>query len=182
MTDQSDPVLNLIVLVQQQQSDFARFAWRCLALRGREPDLADIEDVMSDAFVVAMSRLREEPLLKIRNLGGWFRKILFFQCLRRARKWRFEGWDALVTSLEEGDYVLDILQHTTTPPDDPDLAILARELLDRLGPLERRIVELSISGYTSSEIAALEGETPANVRQLKSRALKRLREYVMGAH
>jgi RNA polymerase sigma factor (sigma-70 family) len=175
MTELEDRIQELTDFVQTEQQSLFRFAWRCIALRGRKPGVQDIEDVMSDAYLTAATLLRDERSAPVRNLGAWFRKILFFRCLRLAAKWRFRQWDRTIDDLEAQDEVLDLVASGVEGSPAHESRLLVRELLDSLDSRSRAIVELAAEGYSAVEIAERVGESPANVRQLKSRAVARLR-------
>jgi RNA polymerase sigma factor (sigma-70 family) len=180
MKEPVDAIERLTEIVKAEESALARFAWRCLAVRGNRPSREDIEDAMSEAYIAAVTRLQSEPTLVVRNLGAWFRKFLFFKCLTLAKRRRLEGQDdlsVLARGLEEEDTVLDAIASRDS---DPDQALIAQELLSGLDPAARRILELSAEGYTSAEIAEVVRESADNVRQIKVRTLNTLRARHLG--
>lgn len=180
MKEPLDAIERLTEIVQAEESALARFAWRCLAVRGNRPSREDIEDAMSEAYIAAVTRLQSEPTLAVRDLGAWFRKFVFFKCLTLAKRRRLEGQDDLsvfARGLEEEDTVLDAIAARDS---DPDQGLIAQELLSGLDQTSRRILELSAEGYTSAEIAEVVRESAENVRQIKARTLNALRAQYFG--
>lgn len=165
----------LTQMVSEQQRALAHFAWTCLAARGAKAGPEDVEDVLSDAYLKAATRLSKEPGLEIENFNAWFHRIVFFDALHHARRWRGREWERGIAELEreaETQTELHALQGGSGVED----RILARQLLERLGEEDREIVRLSLEGYSSEEMADRVGTSAAAVRQRKSRALHQLRE------
>jgi RNA polymerase sigma factor (sigma-70 family) len=174
----ADTLARLTSFVREHERQLVALAWRCLAIRGHRPSAQDLEDVLSDAYLTAATRLRNEPTLRPADVGPWFRKVLFFRCLNHARRWGREvvpdGWAALVAGLQADDVTLEEL--LPAPASDPNKQLLLDQLLAKLEPDARTVIQLALSGYTADEIAAQIGSTAANVRKLRSRGLAKLRE------
>lgn len=73
---------------------------------------------------------------------------------------------------------LYVVQESVADSDDPlvDSAHL-NDLLARLDPVERAILELKLQGYHSNEIAPMLGMNPDAVRQRLSRAIEKLKKW-----
>jgi len=173
-------IRSLTDLVKREEPALAGFAWRCLAVRMRRPQREDVEDVLSDAYLAAATRLRCDSSLVVHSLGAWFRRVLFFRCLKHAKMQSADDWEKPIDQLEREDEMVEIL-HRGSHIETED-AILADELLSTLGGRDRRILELTIEGYTSREIAEVLEETPENVRKVKSRAIGKLQRIHEGHH
>jgi RNA polymerase sigma factor (sigma-70 family) len=173
--DVQDALTALTRVVRDGERSFAAFAWRCLAIRGANPAMADVEDVLSDAYLTAATRLRSEPGLRIERLDAWFRKILFFKCLRAAAASRKDGIRRVAASLEAEDRLLDVVDRSVSSSEDLDRHLFVKELLGTLDIRARSVVEMSAAGFTSAEIGRDLNEQTDNVRQIRSRALSRLR-------
>jgi RNA polymerase sigma-70 factor (ECF subfamily) len=71
----------------------------------------------------------------------------------------------------------------SAPPDQPSLGIdpLLETALTQLGPRERELIALRFGGdLTGQEIADMTGLTLANVQQILSRSLRRMRGFLDG--
>lgn len=181
MESESDAKIRALTeLVKKEESGLARFAWRCLAMRGRKPTRQDVEDVLSEAYLTAATRFHREPSLAVANLRAWFYKVLFFKCLQHASKWKFENWNAVVDDLTFEDMTLDALTHEEYTAEGRLVRdVLLRELLEEASPEAQDILRLAAQGYTSQEIAERLKDTAANVRQRKARALAALRKKLL---
>jgi RNA polymerase sigma factor (sigma-70 family) len=156
----------------------AGFARALLAKQGAAPSVRDVEDVLQDAYLAAAEHLRHDVNLKIKNMPGWFRRVLFLTCLdhgdrtRRRRRRFIEGM------FEQND-LLDLIagQRVTF-----DLHVALIEALGSLLDEDRQIVEMSAAGHTSGEIAAYLGPdmTAEAVRKRKSRVLATLQKMLGG--
>lgn len=181
MSERVDALTELTALMVEHESSLARFAAGCLAMRGQRPTPADVEDALGDAFVTAATRLRNESQLTVERPLAWFKKIVFFKCLRMAAKAKPRRWMALVDELEESDELLDHVQSGGRGPGiETRLALEA--LLGALDERSRDVLRQFAEGFTSTEIAEQLGESAENVRQLKSRALRTLQKRASWRH
>jgi RNA polymerase sigma factor (sigma-70 family) len=163
-----DRIRQLTDVARRRQRDWQSFAWQCLSVRGAQPQPADVQDALSEAYLTAATRLRNEPTLIVENLEAWFRKVLFFVCLKQADARHKLGLVGTLESLQGEDEVLQF-----SPSWDHN--ILARQLLDNLEPEEREIVTMAGQGLTSKEIGQALGKSGENVRQIKARAIAKLK-------
>jgi RNA polymerase sigma factor (sigma-70 family) len=166
-------IRELTDVARSQQNDFERFAWRCLAVRGFQPQREDVEDALSDAYLIAATRIRNEPALRIPNLPAWFRRVLFFACLKKVDRKRSLGITEEIEALEFEDS-----QVRSNP--DWDSPIFVRDLLEKLEPKERAVLGLLAQGETSGDIAGKLNLSAENVRQIKSRGIRSLRRIMDG--
>lgn len=139
---------------------------------------SDLEDVLADAYVTAATKIRNDPTLEVRNMAGWFRRVLFLTCLERSRYDRREQ-QRFVTQLQEEDDSLDLIAGYNP---HFDLQIALQKALKELKDDERTIVTMAAEGHTSNEIAEKLGgrATPASVRKEKSRVLAVLQKMLGG--
>lgn len=79
-------IRQLTEFVQANQGPLAYFAGVCLSTGSRSVRPETIEDVLSDAYLVAATRIQKDPDLAIRKMGAWFRKVIFFTCLKEKHK------------------------------------------------------------------------------------------------
>jgi RNA polymerase sigma factor (sigma-70 family) len=161
--------------VQANQPKLAGFARGVLNHLGRA-STRDLEDVVVDAYLTAVTRLRNDETLRVQNMAGWFRRIIFFTCLeRRRRQERDER--TFLSQFEEEDDVLDLVagEYPTY-----ELGAALREALENLPEKDRQIVDMSAAGYTSDEIAEKQGSNAEAIRQQKSRVLATLKTMLGG--
>jgi RNA polymerase sigma factor (sigma-70 family) len=181
MSERVDALAELTSVVAEHEPGLAHFAAGCLAMRGQRPTRADIEDALSDAFVTAAIRLRREPHLTIERPLAWFKKIVFFRCLHMAAAAKSRRWVTLVSQLEIDDVLLDSVRDGARGP-GIETRLTIEALLDGLDGRSKEVLRLYAEGFTSTEIAEQLGETADNVRQLKSRTLRSLRERASWRH
>lgn len=159
----------------------ASFTRMCLSARRMNTGKSAVEDVLSDAYIAAATRLRHDRNLQVDDWVAWFRRFIFLTCLRHTRdKLKDKTIDLDTAEMEERllDFVAD-----RAAPNKEDIRLIVAEALQNLqktDPESHTIVEQSADGYTSIEIAKTLGITPENVRTQKSRALKKLREELEG--
>ena len=172
---QQAQITQLTSEVQTTQSALAGFARTVLVRLGTD-SAREVEDVLADAYLAAVTRLRNDPTLQVQNMAGWLRRIILFTCMERRRR---DGRDhrRFLAQVQEEDDALDLLagQHPAF-----DLRIALREALERLPEDDQTIVTMSAKGYTSDEIAESVGRTAEAVRQQKSRVLATLQKMLGG--
>jgi RNA polymerase sigma-70 factor (ECF subfamily) len=153
------------------------FSSRCgSVLLRRFTDGPQPEDVTEDAVQQAWLRLIRADTDGIVNLGGWLTTVVSRICLDmlRSRQARPEGAldthvpDPIVTGADRHDP-----EHEAILADSVGLAL--QVLLDRLNPPERLAFVLhDMFAVPFDDIATLAGRTPDSVRQLASRARRRV--------
>ena len=174
----SEKISNLTESVMEHQAQLASFAYGILKSRGMDGHKSDVEDVLSDAYLAAASKIRSKPDLEIENFYAWYRKFLFFACLKlAARKGQFPSVE--LEELENYAQLLEIV-HSGQVHQDPDVSLFCEKLLMNLKEKDRDILTKSAQGYTSVEIAEELELKPEAVRQSKKRALELLRKLVKG--
>lgn len=129
-----------------------------------------------DAVQEAWLRLSRSGADGVENLGGWLTTVVARVCLDMLRSRKSRREDALgehmpepATRREDGGDP----EYETLMADSVGLALLV--VLDRLTPAERVAFVLhDMFAVPFEEIASVVGRTPASVRQLASRARRRV--------
>ncbi len=133
-------------------------------------DSDDAQDVVQDAVTRLWSKRRE--LLHVESpdaLCAMTVKHLSIDLLR-ARKRRPQAAVA-----EEHD---DPSDYPLARVEDADMLMMAERMIKSLPPSQQEVLRLRSHGdCTVDEIAAITGLSPANVRQLLSRARRRLKQF-----
>lgn len=167
---------------------FERFAGRLIAMaRGRFNRVLtrklDPEDVVQSAFKSFFVRHREGSL----TVGGWdglwglLALITMRKCADRAEYFLADRRDACreVTGPAGEEQPAACLSALDREPRPEEAAILA-ETVDRLfrevNVHERPVLELSLQGYSASEISARLGRAERSVRRLRERLRKRIEQ------
>ena len=165
---------------------FERFAGRLVALaRGRFNRLlarkVDPEDVVQSAFKSFFVRHRDGRL-DVGDCGGLWNLLTLItlrKCADRAEYFLAERRDAAreATGSAGGDGPDAWLVALDREPRPEEAAILA-ETVERLfrdaSDNERPVLELSLQGYTASEISARLGRAERSVRRLREHIRERL--------
>ena len=165
MTDWQTEVAKLTEVASGNHRLLAGLAWRAMSMSGLRPKQEDLEDAISDAYLAAASRLRAGEA--IRDMGPWFKRVLFFTCLAQARKYyrrKETALDELTDELLADDRAIDAL----------DRMVDARRLLADLPEADRLLIAAVLEGRTSSEIGEQLGIPADTARQRKHRILARL--------
>lgn len=165
---------------------FERFAGRLVALaRGRFNRVlarkVDPEDVVQSAFKSFFVRHREGKL-EVGDCGGLWNLLTLItlrKCADRAEYFLAERRDAAreVTGSAGGDSPDAWLVALDREP-RPEEAVILAETVERLfrevGAHERPVLELSLQGYTASEIGARLNRAERSVRRLREHIRERL--------
>jgi RNA polymerase sigma factor (sigma-70 family) len=134
--------------------------------------ISDADDAVQEAWV----RLNATDSSTIDNLGGWLTTVVGRICLNLLRSRRTRREDSLEVRIP--DPVVAPVSDTDPErealyADSVGLALMV--VLQTLGPPERLAFVLhDMFGVPFDEIAATAGRTPASVRQLASRARRRV--------
>src|SRR5215475_5126200 len=152
---------------EEQRSHLRAVAYRMLG------SLSEVDDAVQEAWL----RLNRAETTGIDNLGGWLTTVVARVCLdllRSRESRREESLDAQQTPepITSRDGEIDPEQEALMA-DAVGLALLV--VLDTLNPAERLAFVLhDIFDVPFEEIAPIVGRTPTAVRQLASRARRRV--------
>jgi RNA polymerase sigma-70 factor (ECF subfamily) len=167
---------------------FVRFAARLAGLARTHLDArlavkVDPEDVVQSAYKCFFLRLRDGQL----DVGTWdglwgvLTMITLRKCADRAAYYRAEKRDvARETAPEAGGDSAPGMSHLALDREPlPDEAAALAETVDALfrtidDPDERAILELSLQGYTATEISQQLGRAERSVRRIRERVRVRL--------
>jgi RNA polymerase sigma factor (sigma-70 family) len=141
-------------------------------------DRYSVEDVLSDAYIAAATRLRHDRNLHVDDWVAWFRRFVFLTCLRHTRD-KLKDRSIDLDSVEAEERLLDLVA-VRSSANVEDIRLIVNEALNALDEQDCNIVQQSADGYTSAEIAEKLGLSPENVRTRKSRAVRLLRERLEG--
>lgn len=134
----------------------------CRAIVG---DADEAADAVQETFVLLWEH--RAGLDRVGSVEAYTRTVARNICLRRLRTRLPSGSLDKLGELPAGN------QEAEAQSDVSHL----RSLIDRLPPMQRRVMTLSaIGGCSNEEIAKITGESHDNVRQLLSRARKRIKE------
>ena len=166
--------------VRGEEASLASFVWHLFSARNMAAPREDIEDVIGDGYVQAISLIRSKPELVVRNPVAWFRRVLFFVAMRHiARKIKDKSMVAEIDKLESEALAVEAVSNASAPT-NVELQILVAQLLGLLEPRDREIMEKYYAdGFTSKEIASELGMSAEAVRKSKSRAVRLLGEVFM---
>ncbi|QRP46604.1 sigma-70 family RNA polymerase sigma factor [Amycolatopsis sp. FDAARGOS 1241] len=156
-------------------------AWLAQQFEGNRPRLRGVAYRMlgslseaDDAVQEAWLRLDRTDAAEIESLPAWLTTVVSRVCLNQLRtrqRRREESFDA--NPVERGDPSVDVEEEAQLA-DSVGLALLV--VLDSLGPAERIAFVLhDMFAVPFEEIAPLLDRTPAAVRQLASRARRRVK-------
>jgi RNA polymerase sigma-70 factor, ECF subfamily len=174
---------------------FIRFASRLAGLARRHLDArlavkVDPEDVVQSAYKSFFMRQREGEL----DVGTWdglwglLTTITLRKCADRAAYYRAEKRDVAreTTAGSSDDSAPAVIELAFDREPQPDEAAALAETVEALfraidDPDERAILELSLQGYTATEISEQLGRAERSVRRLREHIRKRLERMQIGA-
>jgi len=134
-----------------------------------KPDRSVVEDVLSESYFIAAEKLLREPDLEVKNMGAWFKKVIYYQCLKqRSKKQEVELSLLEIDDLEIEEEFLDELYQGARVDLD--------QALQELEEHEVTILKMYSEGYTSTEIANKTGYDASSVRRIKKRVIAELRK------
>jgi RNA polymerase sigma-70 factor (ECF subfamily) len=166
---------------------FGRFIRRLVALATNQFDSwirvkVDVEGVVQSAFksfFVGHGEGRFDGLADWDGLWGLLTVITLRKCNRRHEYLYAECRDPgreveRPDSPGVGEGWWETIDREPTPLEAAILTEMVERLLDGLAPPERAIVELSLQGYTTTEIADRLGRSQRTVRRVRERVKDRL--------
>jgi RNA polymerase sigma-70 factor (ECF subfamily) len=170
---------------------FERFTLGLIGLARRQLDARlqhkiDPEDVVQSAYKSFFLRYGEEALGDHgwQGLWGLLTCITLRKCADRVRYYRAERRDISreTSPLREHDVEAwrDAVSREPTPEQAAVLAETVEQVLRRLDADERSIIELSLQGYSTSEISEQLGRAERSVRRLRERVRKQLERLEAG--
>ncbi len=134
----------------------------CLSVLG---DREEAADAVQETFSILWER--REELDSVVNKEGYCRAVAKNICLKRIRQTSIHDPIEAAHGEQAEDNSIEVRS---------ELGLL-RQLLEQLPPSQKRVMILSSFGSLSTkEIAEATGESEDNVRQLLSRARKRMKE------
>ena len=145
------------------------FQQRYPALRD---DLVRAEVVDEAARRIAERERRSGPVDNIRTYAWSALRHSIVTWFRRGANRVTEG----ALSPEHSEAVLGMLEASVGTPEQIELEILLREVMQQLTPDERLVVTLKGAGHSSEEIATQRGTSAAAVDTLFSRAKSKIRD------
>ena len=163
-----------------------RFDGRLVALARAELDARlrrkeDPEDVVQSVYRSFFTRHRAGQF----DLGNWgslwglLAVITVRKCLSRAEYYRAGRRDVagevnVASRREAASGFGEVIDREPTPMESAILAETIEGMMRGLGPDDRTIIELSLQGYSSTEIAARVGRCERTVRRARQHAEDRL--------
>ncbi len=185
LDDSSQPVLLAPDLGPREVLD--QFSRRLIGLArahlgARLQRKVDPEDVVQSAYKSFLVRYGDEPLAaEVEELWGLLTLITIRKCADRARYYQAECRDLQRESGAWGNPAsnpasLVAAGREPTPDEAALLAETVAGLLQQLNDDERRIVELSLQGYSTQEISDETGRAERSVRRLRERVRKYLEQ------
>lgn len=157
------------VLAEQFEANRPRLESMAFRMLGSS---AAAQDAVQDAWL----RLSSTDAAAIENLGGWLTTTVARECLHQLRSRRIRNEQSLIDALPDPVVEADLStdpESEAVMADAIGLALLV--VLDALSPAERLAFVLhDLFAFPFDEVASVLGRSPAAVRQLASRARRRV--------
>ena len=167
---------------------FERFSRRLIGLarvhlHGRLKHKVDPEDVVQSAYKSFLIRYGDEILVAegSEELWGLLTLITVRKCADRARYYQAEcrelGREKGATGSSDSNPPWVMAAGREPSPDEAAMLVeTVTDVLQQLNDDERRIVELSLQGYSTQEISEQTGRAERSVRRLRERVRKLLEQ------
>lgn len=167
------------------QELFSRFAQRLIGLArlnldARLRNKVDPEDVVQSVYKSFLLRYSELPLEEDENGGLWalLTLITLRKCADRARYFGAErrniSREALAAASDTPEPWREAIGREPTPEQAALLTETLEQLLVDLDTSERRMLELSLQGFSTQEISEQLGRAERSVRRFRERVRKQL--------
>ena len=169
-------------------ADFERFTRRLIGLARGHSDIRlrrkfDLEDVVQSAYKSFFLRYGEGALAAEGWDGLWrlLTVITLRKCADRARHYLAECRDVdrerAPAETESARIWSEAIGREPTPDEAAVLAETVANVLRGLDADERTVVEMSLQGYTTTEISEQLGRAERSVRRLRERVRRQLQSW-----
>jgi len=160
--DNQQKLKEFTAVVRDKERQLVAFTLNLMQNLGMKPSNEDLEDLISDAYLVAAEKLISHKDLVVNNAYAWFRKFILYEALGQFKKYK-----KLKLQLQiEVDLLEDLRQGNNKNYEQ------LKQATAHLAARDRKIILLSAEGYTSGAIARKMNMSAANIRKIKSRILK----------
>jgi RNA polymerase sigma-70 factor (ECF subfamily) len=167
------------------RAEFERFTRRLIALarnhlHAQLKHKVDAEDVVQSAYKSLVLRYGDDVLRteRLDSLWNLLSVITLRKCADRVRHYnadrRAVSREATAGSDSEPEPWRDAIGREPMPEHAVALSEIIEEILRELTPAERPIIELSLQGYSTSEVSERLGRAERSVRRVRERVKQRL--------
>lgn len=167
------------------REEFERFTRRLIALarnhlHAQLQHKVDAEDVVQSAYKRLVLRYGDEVLRteRLDSLWSLLSLITLRKCADRVRHYnadcRAVKREASAASEDEPEPWREAIGREPMPEHAVAISEIIEEILGELTPAERPIIELSLQGYSTSEVSEQLGRAERSVRRVRERVKKRL--------
>jgi RNA polymerase sigma factor (sigma-70 family) len=186
-SDEGAPSITLVPEADRRAA-FERFSRRLIGLarvhlHGQLQHKVDPEDVVQSAYKSLLVRYGDGALAAEgwEELWGLLSLITIRKCADRARYYQADCRDlkretGAVVSPHSTAAGLEAAGREPTPDEAAALAETVADLLQQLNGDERKIVELSLQGFSAQEISEQTGRAERSVRRLREHVRKQLEQ------
>ena len=178
----NDKIAEFTKKIRSKERNYSFMLWSTGLKYGVKLSTQDIEDIIGDGYLLAVTKMRSEPKMEISYPVAWFTRILLLTCLNALRKHFTKDVESInnstIDELSDTDFIYDAIDSKL------DSSIL-RSLIDTtLSDQEKKILQMSIEGYTNEEILDSFERSENKIsyealRQSKSRAIKKLKSKLL---
>ena len=184
MTSRDSSLVGNVPADEASRALFEQFSQRLIGLArthldGRLKNKVDPEDVVQSAYKSFFLRYGDQTLAAQGSDALWslLTLITIRKCADRARYYRADRRDLNQEAAPTGsqpDFWREAVSREPTPEHAMVLAETVERVLREVGTDERRVVELSLQGYSAQEISEQLGRAERSVRRLRERVRKYL--------
>jgi RNA polymerase sigma-70 factor (ECF subfamily) len=184
MTSRDSSLVGNVPADEASRALFEQFSQRLIGLArthldGRLKNKVDPEDVVQSAYKSFFLRYGDQTLAAQGSDALWslLTLITIRKCADRARYYRADRRDLNQEAAPTGsqpDFWREAVSREPTPEHAMVLAETVERVLREVGTDERRVVELSLQGYSTQEISEQLGRAERSVRRLRERVRKYL--------
>jgi RNA polymerase sigma factor (sigma-70 family) len=166
-------IQDLTSTARDHERSLAFFVWKQAKSYGVDLGTQDIEDILSESYLIALTKLRNDHSLVVSNYYAWLTRIVFLNMLNTFKKQVQRKMKLSDTDLQE---IMDVNLVMETLDNVVHRKMLNEKIGELLTQEEKAIIDRGIEGYLSREIAEELGISSDAVRKIKSRAIQKIKK------
>jgi RNA polymerase sigma factor (sigma-70 family) len=159
----------------QKERFFSFYIWKTAQEYGYTMNTQEIEDILSDSYLRAATKIQNNRALRLRYPLAWFTRVIFLTLMNflRKRQHKIKGINIQeLDNVRATNFVYETIDNHIN--NDIIKKIIDKHLTDD----EKTVIQMNVDGYTYEEISNVLGKTEESVRQIKSRAVKKIKKKI----
>ena len=170
-----NPIDEFTNQIMQKERFLSFYIWKSAQNYGYSLTKQEIEDIFSDSYLKAATKIQNTEEIELKYPLAWFTRIVFLTLMNFLRKKKHKTKAIDIQELEDLR-MMNMVYETIDRHMNDDII---KKLMDKhLTEDEKKVVEMNVKGYSYEEISKALNRTQESVRQLKSRAIKKIKKLI----